>query len=268
MICLLTTKKAVLYITGLILIACVAHAESIANTPVVNSAIQNTGVQNSSIGTAQDWSLTTAEWSHYQKLMQGQSGLWYQKLSPPAVLGLNAKNPTEQQHFAALVAAQEHDKLAREIAFNNAVHSALVQLYPNEPIIKPFDLSSFNPITQNPQSKNTAVTPTKTLQAGDHIALFISPQGIDFKAVPQLIADIKKTKGAVLDIYCTGNPDDQAIQRWAKNNNIPADLVTEGSITLNHDNGQLEKTVGSVQLPYVLLIRNGVSHKVSLWSLS
>lgn len=122
---------------------------------VINTAPNNTQVNNTASVQAQDWGISPDEWMQYQKLMKGKDGRWYPKLSPAEVLGLNAQTPQEQQHFAEIAAKQEHDKLARELAFDNAFHQAMGRLYANEPVIKPFDMSSYNPnsITNKKQTK-------------------------------------------------------------------------------------------------------------------
>lgn len=121
---------------------------------VVNSQEQSTTVENSVAQTtvdsvAKDWGLTDAEWARYQQLMSGPDGLWYRQLTPPAVLGMRAEDPAEQKHFAELYAQQEHAKVARELAFNQAVFVALRQLYPDEPMIKPFDMTPFSPAARS-----------------------------------------------------------------------------------------------------------------------
>lgn len=114
---------------------------------VINTAPNNTQVNNTASNQAQDWGISLDEWNEYQKLMKGKDGCWYPKLSPAEVLGLNAKTPQEQQHFAEIAAKQEHDKLARELAFDHAFHQAMGRLYASEPVIKPFDMSAYNPIS-------------------------------------------------------------------------------------------------------------------------
>ncbi len=244
------------------LLANVAYAQEVNNTQEASTTTQNTTINTTSVGNAQEWELTPDEWIRYQQLMRGINGHWYPQLSPPEVLGLNAQNNQEQQHFAEVVAKEEHDKLARELAFDRAVHQALLKLYSHEPVIKSFDLSPFNPMKNHPKNK-------MRLQLGDRIAFFTDlKNSFDFVMLPNLVADIKNSPGVVLDIYCVGYADDNAIRRWAKFNQIPQDLVSQGRITLNHDNGKLQKSAGQVPLPYVLLIRNGESKPVSVWNLS
>lgn len=122
-----------------------AQADSVATTP-----IQSSTVVNSTIGTAQDWHLSSVEWQSYQKLMAGPAGKWYPQLSPAEILGLYADNITDQNHFAEVAAVEQHDKITREIAFNNAFTAAMHRLYDHEPVIKEFDMSAFNPIKTVP----------------------------------------------------------------------------------------------------------------------
>ncbi len=139
-------------ITAFMLFASLVPLTS-SGAQVNNSQETTTQVANSitiSTSPAADWQLTEEEWQLYQRLMQGPSGRWYRELSPPAVLGLNAATLPEQQHFARLAAQQEHDKITRELAFNQAFTAALRELYPAEPIIRRFELSPFNPNPHGP----------------------------------------------------------------------------------------------------------------------
>ena len=51
----------------------------------------------------------------------------------------------EEKHFAEVYAEQEHQKVAHELAFNQAAFQAMRRLYPDEKMIKPFDTTPFNP---------------------------------------------------------------------------------------------------------------------------
>ena len=125
-----------------------------ANNDVINTQTQNTISQNSTIntshiGTAKDWQLTGEEWSRYLSLMQGSDGYYYKNLSPPEVLGINADNAEELNHYAEISAKFQHDKLERELRFNAAFHDAAARLYSMEPLVKPFDYTPFTPISKD-----------------------------------------------------------------------------------------------------------------------
>ena len=132
-------------LAGYLLCSLSSQASEVSNTQEGNTVVQNTPVSTVMIGTAQDWDLTASEWMHYQQLMQGPNGRWYPQLSPAAVLGLNAATDEERQHFAEIVAKEQHDKVARELTFNHLVYLALRKLYPMEPVIQSFDKTPFNP---------------------------------------------------------------------------------------------------------------------------
>ena len=239
-----------------------AYADDVANTQEESTQIISTQNKTTVNGTAQDWGLTEAEWQDYVRLMQGADGLWYAHLSPPSVLGMQAERLEEQQHFAEIVAKQEHDKVARELAFNNAVWLAMRRLYPDEPMIKDFDKTPFNPI------KNREKKATASLQAGDRLALFENiTQGMDLAVLPKLLALLQANPKVSLDIYCMGATDDNAIRQWAMTHQVPSQWVQSGRITLNQDDGRLQKLTNNPKLPYLVLVRNGQSMPVSIWDL-
>ena len=126
-----------------------AAANDVMNTSVQNSATLNSVTASSVTSLAKEWDLTETEWKRYASLIQGQSGHYYQKLSPPEVLGINAETSEEMNHFAEISAKQEHDKLEKELKFNLAFHEAASKLYANEQLIKPFNLAPYTLIPKN-----------------------------------------------------------------------------------------------------------------------
>jgi integrating conjugative element protein (TIGR03759 family) len=139
--------KKKLLIASLILISSTVFANDVMNTPTQNTVTQNTEISTSQIGTAKDWGLTDSEWNQYLKLMQGPSAHYYKNLSPPEILGIQAETTDELNHYAEVAAKLEHDKLERELRFNSAFYEAASKLYAAEPLIRPFDLAPFTPIT-------------------------------------------------------------------------------------------------------------------------
>jgi integrating conjugative element protein (TIGR03759 family) len=120
----------------------------VANTKTENTVSQNTVINSSHLGTAKDWGLTDSQWDKYLTLMEGPSGHYYKKLSPPEVLGIEAETREEIRYFAEISAKLEHDKLERELRFNTAFHDAAARSYSLEPIIHPFNYMPFIPKTK------------------------------------------------------------------------------------------------------------------------
>lgn len=139
----------ILFISGFFLINTAFSEADVVNTQAKNSVIQNSEINTTQLDIAKDWNLTDSEWHHYLILMQGTSGHYYEHLSPPEVLGINADTMDDTRHFAELSVKLAHDRLEKEIKFNTAFHEAATKLYSSEKIIKPFDLSPFNPIQKN-----------------------------------------------------------------------------------------------------------------------
>ncbi len=253
------TKPRIVVLTLCLICSFSAWANDVVNTQEQSTTTATTQDKTVINGTAQDWQLSDAEWQHYLQLMHGADGLWYAHLSPPSVLGMRADTVEERQHFAQIVAKQEHDKVARELAFNHSVWLAMRELYPDELMIKDFDKTPFNP----GKAKNTTVS----LQAGDRLALFENTTRADVAVLPKLLGLLQTNPGVNLDIYCIGNVNDNVIRQWAGTHQIPTPLVESGRITLNLDKGHLAKIVTNPQLPYLVLIRQGQAKPVSVWDL-
>jgi integrating conjugative element protein (TIGR03759 family) len=125
-------------------------ANDVVNTITQNTLSHNTALVSSLVSHAQTWNLTDAEWQKYQLLLQGINGHYYSQLTPPEVLGINAETLEDLKHFAELTAKQEHTKIEKELRFNVAFQAAAKQLYADEPLIKPFDLTPYTPVLPPP----------------------------------------------------------------------------------------------------------------------
>ncbi len=121
-------------------------SNDVINTTTANTITHNTNEVTSLENPAEAWGLTVTEWKRYNALMQGRNAQDYAKLTPPEVLGIDATSAEELAHFAALAAKQEHDKIERELRFNAAFYLAAKQLYANEPLVRPFDLTPYTPV--------------------------------------------------------------------------------------------------------------------------
>lgn len=130
---------------GALLFVLPAKATEVQNSQEISSRIETVQSQSTVSNRIRDPRLSDIEWARYQQVMQGMDSVWYRELSPAAVLGMRAETNTERRHYAELVAQEQHDKIAREILFNHEFYLAIRRLYPNEPVIQPFDKTPFNP---------------------------------------------------------------------------------------------------------------------------
>ncbi|MEO8402580.1 MAG: TIGR03759 family integrating conjugative element protein [Gammaproteobacteria bacterium] len=253
-------KKFHLFLLLSILTGSVLAAENdVSNTMTKNTTTQNTISESGITGSAQSWNLTEKEWNQYLTLMKGENGLYYRHLTPPSVLGINAENPEDLKHFAEIHAKQEHAKIEHELRYNIAFHEAAKRLYPDEPVIKPFDLTPYTPVLNQASENNTA------LKSGDHLVLFIDiSKTRHFDLLNKIIGQLSEHHGVILDIYCLNAENDNSIRDWAKLNEVPLALVAESQITLNNEKGKFKKITSTTQLPYLMRVREGISQPVNM----
>jgi integrating conjugative element protein (TIGR03759 family) len=202
------------------------------------------------------WGLTVDEEKRYVQLMQNRSAIYYKGLrqTPIDILGINARNDVEREHFAELGARQEAQKVAKNIAWNNAFYKAYNQLFKDIPVVGEFDTSPYSPNNYQPV----------VLAPNDTLYWFIKPEHAVKTVLLPLIEAIQSTPNTTLHLMFLGaEPID--IQLWANRHQIPRDLVTQGQITLS----QGELSFGALTLkkkttPLLLLARNGSSSVVDL----
>lgn len=202
------------------------------------------------------WGLTVDEEKRYVLLMQNRSALYYRGLrqTPIDILGLNARNEIERNHFAELGALQEAQKVSKNIAWNNAFYKAYNKLFENVPVVGDFDPKPYSPYAHKPLQ----------LSEGETLYFFIK-QDDAVKSVLMLLIDaIDTTPNTRLNILLI-NSDDVSIQLWANQHQIPTALVNNGRITLNHgDLNYQSLTLAKKETPLLILTKNGASSIVDL----
>lgn len=205
---------------------------------------------------AQVWNLTPEEEKRYVLLMQNRSSIYYQglRLTPVDILGINARNEHERRHFAELAALQEAQKVARNIAWNNAFHQASITLFAKIPVVGNFDPAPYSPYAQE----------AIQLNQGDTLYFFIKPTDAVTTILLLLTEAIEKTPNTTVHIMLL-NVDDLGIQLWANQHQIPQSLVASGVLTLNHGELHYQSLEGAQkQTPLLLLARDGHANRVDL----
>jgi integrating conjugative element protein (TIGR03759 family) len=205
---------------------------------------------------AKVWELTIEEEKRYVLLMQNRSKLYYEglKQTPLDVLGLNARNDAERTHFAELAAAQEAQKVSKNIAWNNAFSKAYNKLFADVPVVGDFDPSPYSPYAHQPIQ----------LTQGDTLYLFIKPDEAVKTIVMTLTEAIESNPTTRLHLMLLDS-DDLSIQLWANRHQIPQYLVNSGRLTINHgDQNYHALKISKKNTPLLLLSKNGQSNVVDL----
>lgn len=202
------------------------------------------------------WNLTIGEEKRYVLLMQNRSKIYYQGLrqTPLDILGLNARNEAERNHFAELAAAQEAQKVSKNIAWNNAFYKAYNKLFANVPVVGDFDPSPYSPYAHK----------SVQLNQGDILYLFMKPDEAVKTILMILTEAVENTPDTRLHLMLLDS-DDLSIQLWANKNQIPQHLINSGRLTLNHGDLNYQSLKANKKTtPLLLLSKNGSSSVVDL----
>lgn len=235
--------------------------ETLARTGVSTNeddltAEQNIQLNEQQLHEAKVWELTLDEEKRYVMLMQNRSGVYYKglRLTPLDILGINARDEAERNHFATLAAQQEAQKVAKNIAWNNAFHKAYNDLFANVPVVGEFDLAPYSPYAHQPVS----------LAPGERLYFFIKPYDAVKSILLLLIDAIEKTPDTQLNIMLM-DADDMTIQQWANQQQIPRHLVSHGRISLQHGEMNFQAlTLKEKSTPLLILSKQNDSHIVDL----
>lgn len=226
-------RKPIIDVCALTLIAVVGGV----NAAPQPSAAQTTTLthsrakQSSEITShAEQWKLTGQEWTRYQRLIQGPRGWWSPKLDPLVVLGIHAENDQERMRYAELQAQVEHQRITQELAFQKAFRSAFARLYPDLLPIMPQRLSRSDLLDFDQESKNMRILYFPKLDCS-----------ICKLTVTQLLALIKNNRVQGVDIYLVDATTEADVRKWAKQQEIPLLWVQSGRISLNLDQGVLQR---------------------------
>lgn len=205
---------------------------------------------------AKAWGLNESEEKRYLQLMQSRSSVYYKdlRMTPVDILGLNARDDIEREHFAKLATLQEAQKVAQNIAWNNAFYKAYNQLFKDIPVVGDFDPSPYSPYAHQPIQ----------LKEGEVLYLFIKPDDAVTTILMQLIDAIHRTPNTRLNLLFL-DMDNTAIQLWANRHQIPISLVTNQQIILNPGQQQYESLkLDKKQTPLLLLANSKSSQVVDL----
>lgn len=174
--------------------------------------------------TALVWELTDDDMRRYKLLMDNKSGVYYQglRLTPLDILGINARNEAERERFADISAKFEAQKVAKNLAWNNAHFKAYQNIVKNIPVIQNFNPSKYGPHAYRPIR----------LKSGQQLHFYVKKSEPVTTLVSPLVKAIAESNNTVLVLNCV-DCDSNDMQLWANNHFIPKRLVNEGRIRLD-----------------------------------
>lgn len=205
------------------------------------------------------WELSEKEETRYLQLIENRAAIYYQdkNMTPVEILGFNARDDKERQHYADLEAKQMVERSSREKAYGAAVQASMNTLFKASgyPAVRSFDHQKYSPLNQQ----------ALHIEAGDTLVLFTKTTDQVKPVTSELIALIAKTQKTQLNIFLIDpNLTIDAANKWARGQSIPVSLVEDKKITLNLSEGQFHKVVPNGQTPTLILIHQGVSELVNI----
>ena len=223
----------------------IALAQAALKTAVPNPNLQ-TQVEQSTVQLSaidrQQWNLTEADWDRYEEIMRGPRRFWSPGVDPLTVLGAEARTDAERQRYAEMLVNQERARAEKELAFTRAYGDAWLRMYGDE---KFFD------------QDRLGIEQVQPFLPQDRIAYFLDEKcAACADVITQVAQRIAYLPWPSMDLYFVNTKED-AIQHWANNARIPKELVEQGRITINIDEGSLSHLQGtsSPQYPAVFVRR-------------
>lgn len=218
------------------------------------TSLQNFAVSDKHVQTLE---LSGEEWERHATLLsQFRKYLSDSSISPLEVLGIHADDRVSRRQYARRWARIVYEDTKRVLAFQREFDAAMKELVADQPLI---DVSKLPSQSDAPEILST-----------DRLLLFVSLNCFLCSVAIETIAEHLESVESV-DIYFTDIPrhDETPIQTWALDHDLDASLVDAGKITLNFDDGTLERIYPRArEVPVLLRLRNGIVSPVSLSALT
>lgn len=210
------------------------------------------------------WGLDRKEYQRYLNLMRGPLGKWNPELDPLLALGMFAESPQQERRYAELYAQQEFELTERTLQFQQAYRSAFERLYPNAAML---DQRLLAPYFAHQQQKSTMRDAKRSVQSrfvdGDRLLFFASQSCREcLSLINQLVGLLSNTQQSGVDVYIRDAQNDESVRAWANARQIKTAWLNNRHLTLNRDEGLLQRlvsqsTASSVDAMPIFLKRNG-----------
>ena len=205
-----------------------AFAATASQTQITDTTEQQTQVTHVDKPYLQ-WGLSEKEYDRYKKLMKGIRGsISPANISPIEVLGIHARSQAERMKYARMWADMMEKDTERVLAFQAAYNEAWKekgnpQLINTSKLLAAYDQDNHLNTNVDKSGRLILVTQINNCPKCDRQL---------GKILNTLAVDPKSS----LDIYFTDSAGEtkSLVRQWAMKNNVNADLLRSGRITLNH----------------------------------
>ncbi|WP_248800912.1 TIGR03759 family integrating conjugative element protein [Pseudomonas sp. MWU13-2105] len=228
-----------LLLSGLsLLLPSVVQAETLIPQAFENTSHtqhQEHPTQAIELARATEWGLKPEEWQRYRHLMQGPLGVYSPNLDPLTALGIEARDPQEQQRYAEQQVQAEFDRVQKLLAYQNAYNDAFQRLYPGQ---LPVNLIG----TENTAQASPVISSAR-------LAVFVTTS---CQNCPERVRQLQQAAQG-FDLYLVDSlGKDDRLRAWAKRVGIAPQKVLNRNITLNHDAGHWARLGDNGAFPAVM----------------
>ncbi|PCJ43352.1 MAG: TIGR03759 family integrating conjugative element protein [SAR86 cluster bacterium] len=225
-----------------------ASQTSILETPITRTQAVETQ--------AALWRLEISEYERYLELMAGPLGKWNDNLDPLMALGMFPQNTQDERRYAELYAQLEFELTERVLNFQQAYRAAFDRLYPfvgmlDQRLLAPY----FENELQQSQSQEAARQAQQIFLANDRLLIFVPLDcGRCLSSISHLMGLLAEVTESGVDVYIREAIDADAVEQWALENNIQAQWIEEGELTIYRDEGLYRRLVSqSAELNRIVL---------------
>lgn len=203
------------------------------------------------------WQLDTQEWERVESLKSGfRQYVSDRQISPLEVLGIHARTEAERNRYARRWAQLMIEDAERVLAFQRAYDDAVRDLIEDQSLIN---------LTHLPVRESTI----PMLSPSDRIAVFVN---LDCAMCDEVLARTFRAGRDVagVDVYVMDLPvgNDASLHSWARRQGIPPMAVHTKRVTLNFDDGLLERVHPRAEdVPVVMRRRGDRLEPIDPWEL-
>lgn len=206
---------------------------------------------------ARRWNLTREEYDRYLEALEGPRGrLSDPGITPIEVLGIEATSRAERERYARMWVEMIRADTAKVLSFSRTVHDAWRAVAPDRKLI--------DPILVTRLKLQRGALPTLTGHGQpSRMLMFLETECVACEITAgDLVNQVVSGQATGVDFYFLDPAGDVAsVQAWAHAQGIPLDLVRQGTVTLNFDQGEFQRFKAplalSDDLPVVLRREGG-----------
>ncbi len=201
---------------------------------------------------ARRWNLSREEYNRYLEALEGPRGrLSDPGITPIEVLGIEATSHSERARYARMWVEMIRADTAKVLSFSRSVHDAWRTAAPDRKLIDPILVTRL-------KLQRGALTASVSQGQPSRMLMFLETAcEACTDMAGRLVGQVVSGQASGVDFYFLDSAGDVGhVQNWAHAKGIPLDLVRQGVVTLNFDQGEFQRLQAplalSDDLPVVL----------------